>query len=550
MVDQLGDTIYGRFVDSVGKYPENPFLHIPKQASQGYSPVAIDFSYLQMQEQVEELRKIYQEAGYGHGHRVTLLTENRAESFQHFFALNALGVCVVPINAESVAAEMAYIMDNSEVSLVLYLPEHAEKIKQAVSMLEQPVNLCPVNELESLPGAPECQPGCNRVGLKADAAILYTSGTTGRPKGCVLSNEFFFCVGDWYANAGGYFSLERGCERIITPLPLSHTNALTWTLMVVIQTGGCVIQLDRFHPRSWWETVRESGATAFHYLGVMPAMLLSLAEDERDYLPQIKFGFGAGVEPDLHAAFEQRFGMPLVEGWSMTETGAAGVIMCTEDPRHVGTRCMGRPTNEMEVAVRDDAGKDVAAGEMGELLVRRKGSDPRYGFFSEYYNNPEATREAWEDGWFHTGDVVKQDEDGSLYFIERKKNIIRRSGENIGAAEVETVLVQHPDIINCAVAPLPDPIREEEVAVCVILNKGVDANLAKAKELVRYCLQRLSYFKVPGFVMFVESLPVTSTQKIRRGELRKLCLELAETSRCLDCREMKTRKYSDEAGIS
>jgi acyl-coenzyme A synthetase/AMP-(fatty) acid ligase len=113
----------------------------------------------------------------------------------------------------------------------------------------------------------------------------------------------------------------------------------------------------------------------------------------------------------------------------------------------------------MEFRIIDDKGEDVATGESGELLVRRRGDDPRYGFFTEYYKNPDATAEAWKDNWFHTGDIVRQDEHASVFFVERKKNIIRRSGENIAAAEVETVLIDHLDVANCAVAPLPDSIR-------------------------------------------------------------------------------------------
>ena len=342
-------------------------------------------------------------------------------------------------------------------------------------------------------------------------------------------------------NIGGYCEIEAGAGRLITPLPVFHTNALVWSMMSMLMSGGCVIQLDRFHSSTWWDSVRESGANILHYLGVMPAMLLNMPPADNDLNKQIKFAMGAGVEPDLHARFEQRFGFPLIEGWAMTETGAGVCFMTDKEPRHVGNRCMGRVLDDMEFRIVDDNEVDVSRGQQGELLVRRKGDNPAYGFFVEYYKNPEATKEAWKNGWFHTGDVVSKGEDGQVFFIERKKNIIRRSGENIAAAEVESVLIDHPAVANCAIAPIPDAIREEEVAACVVLVDGQAEDEKTAIELVNYCRKRLSYFKVPGYIIFVDSLPVTSTQKVQRGELRALCLDLKDTKQSVDCRHLKKK---------
>ncbi len=543
MPETLKGTIYAQFENSCEKYSDRPFLHIPQQASKNYSPGPIDFTYQQMLREVEGLIRLYGEAGYGAGHRIALLLENRAEFFQHFLALNALGTCAVPINPDNTVPEMAYVIENSAISLLVCLPDYADKARKAIESSTLSVNVVLI-DVQTVPGPG--LPGDTRAQQSAGelpAAILYTSGTTGKPKGCVLSNDFFFCVGDWYVGIGGHLSMDEGSERAITPLPLFHTNALTWTTMAMMMTGGCIIQLDRFHPSSWWETVRDSGATIIHYLGVMPAMLMGMEKTEAEYNPGIKFGFGAGVEPDFHMHFEERFGFPLIEGWSMTETGAAGVVMCTEDPRYVGQRCMGRAAEGMEFQVVDENGSPVRTGEPGEFLVRRTGENPRYGFFTEYFGNQAATEEAWRDGWFHTGDVVRANHEGILFFIERKKNIIRRSGENIAAMEVESVLLDHPGIINCAVAPVPDPIREEEVAACIILAEGYSPAKETAEEIVRFCLQKISYFKVPGFIYFPDELPLTSTQKIQRGELRSMCLELYEKALFLDFRSLKKKKH-------
>lgn len=226
----------------------------------------------------------------------------------------------------------------------------------------------------------------------------------------------------------------------------------------------------------------------------------------------------------------------------MTETGAAGCIMAHEEPRHVGTRCFGKPPGYLQVSIIDDNGAEVAGGEPGELLVRSAGADPRSGFFSGYYKDAAATEEAWRDGWFHTGDVVRAGADGALHFVDRKKNVIRRSGENIAAVEVEGALFQHPAVLNCAVAPVADDIRGEEVIACILLHEGIPADRATAETLFAHCSERLAYFKAPGWLAFVDSLPTTATQKVQRGEMKKLVAELVDSGRALDLRELKRQR--------
>ncbi len=535
------DSVYGQLKNTVKQYGSQPFLHIPRQATKTYQDTAINYSYHEMDVAVEEAKSRYVKAGYGPGHRVALALDNRIDFFIHFFALNGIGVCVVPVNADFVQDEMTGLIEDSDVFIVISLPAHRQKLNKAKAGVDRAVEVLSIDKLDDLPAPPPADASTIRTGQKADAAILYTSGTTGKPKGCVLSNAFFLNVGHWYLNIGGYCKIEPGADRLITPLPVFHTNALVWSLMAMLMSGGCIIQLDRFHPSTWWESVRDSAANILHYLGVMPAMLLNMPATDKDRNRQIRFAMGAGVEPDIHARFEKRFGFPLIEGWAMTETGAGVCFMTDRKPRHVGSRCMGKVLDEMEFRIVNENNGDVAQGDAGELLVRRKGDNSSYGFFTEYYKNPQATTEAWKGGWFHTGDIVKEGEDGSVFFVERKKNIIRRSGENIAAAEVELVLIEHPGIVNCAVAPLPDPVREEEVAACVVLNREQSADVETAESLVNYCLQHLSYYKVPGYIIFVESLPLTSTQKIERGKLRALCLELGDSVKCIDCRHLKKK---------
>ena len=331
---------------------------------------------------------------------------------------------------------------------------------------------------------------------------------------------------------------------MLTPLPLVHMNAMAYSAMAMVLTGGCLIPLDRFHPRSWWDSVRDSRATVLHYLGVMPAILMKAEPSPKDAQPGIRFGFGAGVDRKLHSPFEARFGFPLLEAWAMTETGAGAVIIASKEPRHIGSSCFGAEEDDVQVRIVTDAGVEAATGEPGELLVRHAGDDPRYGFFAGYLKDAAATDEAWEGGWFHTGDIVRREADGALRFVDRKKNVIRRSGENISAVEVESVLMQHPLVKAVAVAAVPDAVRGDEVLACVVpadpLATDADRQEA-ARAIVQWSLEQLAYYKAPGYVAFVDSLPLTTTNKIQRGEMKALAPTLPGTAHCVDTCAMKRK---------
>ena len=218
--------------------------------------------------------------------------------------------------------------------------------------------------------------------------------------------------------------------------------------------------------------------------------------------------------------------------------------MANHEPRHVGTSCFGRPEAFVEVRLVDDEGRDVEEGVPGELLVRSSGPDPRRYFFSGYLKDEDATREAWADGWFHTGDLVRRDADGNFFFVDRKKNVIRRSGENISAVEVESVLNQHPAVKTSAVAATPDAVRGDEVLACIVLRETTDVaqREAVAASIVQHALAQLAYYKAPGYVAFVEALPLTPSQKIQRGQLREMAQSLPGQGHCIDTRSMKKRQ--------
>jgi acyl-CoA synthetase (AMP-forming)/AMP-acid ligase II len=550
-------TVAAALAEAAGRWPGADAVEVLPHTAGVYGIPAGTITYQSLHTLATGLRAAYRRAGYGPGHRVGLLLENRPAFFAHWFALNGLGVSVVPINADLRAAELEYLVGHSEIALAVALPHRHADLAAAAATAGRRLPLLAGGALESEPSVPPalCPPPLEGAGpgLSTECALLYTSGTTGRPKGCVLTNRYFLHSGGWYAAIGELATLRAASpdgqggwhqDRMLTPLPLVHMNAMAYSTLAMVLTGGCLVVLDRFHPSTWWDNVRAARASVVHYLGVMPSMLMKAAARDDDRAHAVRFGFGAGVDRALHAAFEQRFGFPLLEAWAMTETGAGAVVMAHREPRHVGSNCFGRECDDVEVRVVADHGGEAAVDEPGELWVRHAGPDPRDGFFAEYLNDPTATAEAWAQGWFHTGDIVRRGADGQLHFIDRRKNVIRRSGENIAAVEVESVLNQHPAVRTCAVAATPDELRGDEVLACIVpvVPPEPSAREALAHDIVGHLLQRLAYFKVPGWVAFVDALPLTASNKIQRGELKALARDLPGQPHCVDTRTLKKRQ--------
>lgn len=529
-------SIHAAFERTRRQYATSPFLHLPAGPSVGPSSL----TYEQAALKVEQLADVYRRAGYGPGHHIALLLESRAEFYLHWIAVNAIGATLLPIAAELVDDEMAWLLKHGEADLVVCLPRHLAAVRRASQQGSAAQIACAESEQSTLPPAQEPRSGGAAGGA---AAIVFTSGSTGAPKGCLLSNAYFLAFGGWYRDLGGRCHLRPGHERIITPLPPNHVNALAFSSMGAIMTGGCIIQIDRFRPAQWWALAKETGATVMHYLGVMPGMLLKLPEEPLERQHSLRFGIGGGVRVADHERFEERFGVPLIEAWAMTETGGAGTLATQAGPRHVGTGCIGRPSPRYsEASVVDERNQPVQPGVTGELVVRATGPDPRRGFFSGYYRNPEATEAAWRGDWLHSGDLVRQDEEGCFFFVGRRKQIIRRSGENISAAEVESVLASCRKVLQAAVVPVPDEVREEEVFACLVPDEGLAPTQESAEGLLQQMAAHLSYFKLPGYIAFVRELPTTATQKLRYGAIIELARSMlaAGGSGVFDLRKAKS----------
>lgn len=512
----IGQTLFA----AATRYGANALLAVPANTARAYHPQGYEIGFYAAAAQVRSLMAHYEAAGYGSGHRVGLLLESRPEHMLHKLALNALGVCCVPINPDYRSRELAYLIDHSRVDLVVVLEGKRALLDAA---LAESTHRPEVVVFESFDGAlprPQRPADGALVTSETPASILYTSGTTGRPKGCVLSHRYELAAGHAYATCGGLATLREGQERIYNPLPLFHVNASILSFYCVLLTGNCQVQTDRFQPSRFWTEVRESRATVVHYLGVVIPMLLNQPVDAGgipDRLHDVRFGFGAGVEPQLHSVFEARFGFPLLELWGMTEM--VRMLVDNVPPRQVGTRAFGRAVPGVEARVVDEAGEDLPDDTPGELVIRHSEATPRKDFFSCYLDDPAATEDAWRGGWFHTGDVVVRDATGMLHFVDRRKNIIRRSGENIAAAEVEALLRTHPLVAQVAVMGVPDEVREEEVLACIVLKQPAgdeEARQQAARTLFDFCHAQLAYYKAPGYVWLADAIPTTGTHKIQK----------------------------------
>jgi crotonobetaine/carnitine-CoA ligase len=518
----MSTTVFEAFAATAQAHGDAPFLIVPSRAERAYAPSGATFTFADIMRRVAEVRGRYAAAGYGHGHRVALLLEQRPEFFVHFLALNALGAGIVPINPDYRHDEMLYQMSHSDAVLAVCLPERVADLaavgvaREAQGGAALPV-LDGVRLPDRFPVASSPPPRRDSPSLESEAGLLYTSGTTGRPKGCILTNFYYLNAGREYADVGGLAEVRPGLERFYNPLPLYHMNHQAVTAMCAMLTSNALVLTERFSPQRWWSEVFETKATIIHYLGIVAPTLLNQPPSPLERAHHVRFGIGAGIEPELHGPFEARFGFPMIEVWGMTETGR--VLWNNREPRRTETRAFGRASASLEARVVDDHDRDVPDGVNGELVVRHTADAPRRGFFSGYLKNEAATEEAWRSGWFHTGDVVHRDATGMLFFVDRKKNIIRRSGENIAAAEIEAVLQAHESIAQVAVIAVKDEVREEEVFACLVPMPGVVPDAALAENVFAFANARLAYYKPPGWILFLDRLPTTGTQKVQKTQI-------------------------------
>ena len=311
-------TVYEEFSKAVSETPDAAFLCVLDEAG-----VPRDISYGVAARDVAVCRKIYADAGFDHSHRVAVLLGQCPEMVFHFLALNDLGCTMAPVNPDYRHAELLYQMDHSESDMAVVLTDRVGDLQAVGAQLGRPFPVIDIAKFsDGVPTVRKTAPEAGPPNEKSIASILYTSGTTGQPKGCLMSNQCHLMSGEWYASRGGYLAMTRTEERFYNPSPFYHINNMAVCLSCVILTRSCLILAVRFSPNRWWGEVATSRATVIHYLGIMPSMLMKRPAADEDRAHKVKFGFGGGIEPQLHGPFEERFGFPLVEIWGMTEMHA------------------------------------------------------------------------------------------------------------------------------------------------------------------------------------------------------------------------------------
>ena len=341
--------------------------------------------------------------------------------------------------------------------------------------------------------------------------IYYTSGTTGPTKGCMLDHTWWLrCVDiELRLNPKG------PDDRMLSCLPFHYADAAVM-LACVVHSGGALVVMRRFSVSRFWNVVSAHDVTDMWVVASMPALLLKAEPTQMERNHHVSQAVAVGVQSNIHRDIVNRFGFPFLDNYGSTE----GTII-TRVPRHVaddmvGSGSMGVVVPECDIRLVDRNGDDVPAGAVGEILVRSP------GLFRGYLNQPQETEDAMRGGWFHSGDLARRDERGFYYFVGREKDMIRRSGENVAANEIEEVIRSHPKVLDAAVMPVPDELRGEEIKAYVVPIAGETSEKVRPEELIVWCADRLAAFKIPRYIAYRTDFPRTPSLRVKKEELRAL----------------------------
>ena len=475
-----------------------------------------EISYNTFGEKVNAVASALKRHGVKKGDRVAIFLENCPEFLYTWFGTSRLGAIMVPINVAFKERETTYILNHSEANTLITEPELYERAVQgkrgdlshlrtvfSVGDRDYPdvINFSQIMSEESDPVPEEQLTGEDIV------SVMYTSGTTGEPKGCVLSHFHYIA----FAEAVRDNLLITSEDRFICVLPLFHAGAQWVITTTSLLTGADIVLVDRFHPSQFWQQVCQHKCTVFHCVGAILAFLDKLSITEYEQNNPFRVVLSAG-HPELSRRLGKRWGCTMLQDWGMSEGGIT--IEHINGPHKKGS--CGRPQGPNQVRIFDENNREVSVGSIGEIVMR----GPMV--FKEYYKDPETTAQSMRGGWFHTGDNAYRDEEDFFYFVDRKKDIIRRSGENISSIEVEHIIMSHPKVEEAAVIAFPDELRGEEVKVFVILTDGETPKTVPPMELIQFCEERMAYFKVPRYIVYRKDFPRTLTHRVKKDKLRKL----------------------------
>jgi crotonobetaine/carnitine-CoA ligase len=464
----------------------------------------------------------FRDMGIQKDDKIAIMMKNHPNFLYAWFGSAKLGAVEVPINTAYKGDLLRHIIDNSDSKILIIDGDMLDRlllIKDELTKLEQiichgeidkniskalPVPISALNQLFEYPSDPVDV----AVSGKDPAGFIYTSGTTGVSKGAVCPHNYFLHMAELVAKLRDLNSQDI----LYTFLPLFHINAQLFTVLTALLNDAQVVLSDRFSASTFWDEIRKYGATQFNYLGAVMTILAKQEPKEDDHDNPARIAFGAACPPDVMKHVEERFGLICLEGFGMTEIG----IVIHDDIKARRTGSCGRVLGEYyEVQLVDDDDMEVGVGEVGEIVFRPK---KPYIMMTEYYKMPDKTLDLYGNLWFHTGDYAKKDEDGYFYFVDRKKDAIRRRGENISSFEVEKVINTHPKVLESAVFAVPSELGEDEVKANVVLKPGESLG---PEDLIKYCNERMAHFAIPRYLEFVAELPKTPTNRVEKYRLRE-----------------------------
>ena len=490
---------------------DHPFLYFKDEV----------LSYRDMDMNSNGVANLLWDSGGGPGIGLAIIMSNSPRWLDVFFGLEKLGMYAVPVNTALRGDQLSFVINNSDAEFVVIdhdlLPIYQaveDKLENVVKVL---VNTREAPEDFELPEGMEDLEEAYRVGsdpsrppVKYDpedlCVIMYTSGTTGLPKGVVYR---YGTSGVKQISVMGNLLTDKD-DVAYTCYPLFHANALFLTVTPTLHCGGSMALGERFSASRFWDEVRRYGATTFNGLGAVMPILMKQPERADDADNRVRFILSAGCPADMWEDFERRFDLEVYEGYGAVDGG--GVVLVNFGNAPVGS--MGKPLGA-KIKIIDEQGVEVPTGTPGELIAYvgdRKSS-------VEYYKNPDATSDKVRDGWLYTGDLVYADEMGYIYFVGRNTESMRKGGENVSAYEVEHAILQHPDVLECAVYAVPSELAEDEIMVTLVPKEGREITPPSLRE---YLSDKLAKFAIPRYYRVVEELPKTETHRVRKKELEKL----------------------------
>jgi crotonobetaine/carnitine-CoA ligase len=479
------------------------------------------YSYNDMDRNANRCANAFLKQGIKKGDLISIMLLNRPEYMFIWFGSARIGAIEVPINTSFKGEFLRHLIDQSDSKMLFIDREWLDRLKliqDDLTKLEKVVVLGGFTKEDSAGikfsmisweeffDAPDT-PVDIKIHPTDPQNIIYTSGTTGLSKGTLGPHKM------WIAVAEQLNPLREASRDSIfyTFLPMYHMNAQCLTTITALICEGQVVLSDKFSASRFWGDIRKYKATQFNYLGAVIPILEKQPEKPDDLDNPVKIAFGAGCPQAVMDRFEKRFGAKCMEGFGMSEIGIP--IHTNLGYRRPGSCGQVLPKYEMKLV--DDEDNEVPVGEPGEIIFRPK--EPGIMMLG-YYNMPEKTLETYGNLWFHTGDLAKRDEDGYFYFVDRKKDSLRRRGENISSFEVERAINTHPKVLESAAVAIHAEMPEDEVKICVVLKPG---ETLPYEELIVYAAERMPYFAVPRFIEFMDSLPKTPTERVQKYLLKQ-----------------------------